>query len=165
VERICQVENLLVIFFYPFVSILFDNSQSHVNLFIRLNLVVPYIEHLGKLAKGIVRWLFTKLFHPRWSCVPQHPLEVCNLCTLLGNPIDFYHLFKHMHMCVWVWVFSIFWIIQEFPTPIKISSCYHHGWYGWIPWKIGILIGWHSSPSWKYWWEGRLALLTILSLV
>lgn len=70
-----QVENSLVIFFYPFIQILFDGSQGHVDLLIHLNLVVLFIKHLGKLVKGIVRVVFTKLS-------PQAEAMSCNV---IGN--------------------------------------------------------------------------------
>lgn len=49
-------------------------------------------------------------------------------------------------MCILVWIFNIFWIIQEFPPPITIVN-HHHGWHGRIPWKIRIIIWWNFSPS------------------
>ncbi len=53
-KRICQYKYSLVVFFYPLVQNMFDNSQVYVNMFISLNLMVLFIEHLGKLIKGIV---------------------------------------------------------------------------------------------------------------
>jgi len=51
-KRICQYKYSLVVFFYPFVQNMFDNSQVYVNMFISLNLMVSFIKHLGKLIKG-----------------------------------------------------------------------------------------------------------------
>jgi hypothetical protein len=44
-EKVCQVENLLVILLYPLSQIMFDGFQSHVDLVICLNLAIPYVEH------------------------------------------------------------------------------------------------------------------------
>jgi hypothetical protein len=99
-ERSHQVENLFVILFYPLVQIMFDDSQSYVDLFICLNLVVPSIEHLGKFIENIIKVVIHKIVPPSWSRVFQRPLEVCNYYTFLNNIIDFYHLFKHMHMYI-----------------------------------------------------------------
>jgi hypothetical protein len=61
-ERNYQVENSFLLFFYPFVQIMFDDSQNYVDLFICLKLVVPSIECLGKFVKSIVKVvIFTKL--------------------------------------------------------------------------------------------------------
>jgi hypothetical protein len=59
-----QVQNLFVILLYLLVQILFDDSQGHINLFIHLNLVVPYTKHLGKLAESTVWVIVHKVVFP-----------------------------------------------------------------------------------------------------
>jgi len=60
-EKNCQVENLLVIFFYLLVQIMFDDSQSYVDFFICLNLVVPSIERLGEFTESRVKVAIHKI--------------------------------------------------------------------------------------------------------
>jgi hypothetical protein len=149
-KGICQGKYSFVVFFYLLVQILFNSSQVHAKLFIHLNLVVLSTNSLGKLIEGIVWLVIHKVVTASWSHVLQRPLEVCNFRTLLGNTIDFYRLFEHMYMNVWVWIHGIFEIFKSFLSQIKIYSYYCHRWHGWVPWKIGISIGWYSTPSWRY---------------
>ncbi len=43
---------------------LFDDSQGHVNLLISLNLMVCFVECLGKLVEGTIKVVIHKVVNP-----------------------------------------------------------------------------------------------------